>query len=505
MTLLPQTVTIPQTTSTASASSSPAAAAGNGALQEFGDLLSSALETGQAGNSQDRLLKMNAAGLPGTAPRGPGGVAVKATLQTGSPAPVLVMGAAAGTKQLPAPAVAEKKKQQPELEAGEVLGLGTAEVPRIAGPSARPPMTEAQSGVPPGAGVSAASVEAAVLNSRTQEPVAGIIASAPRAIARVSDSALPALPQQAAAKQSEPAAGRPALKKVAAVPNASTDVTNVASPGPLPGTMMPVGQKVAIAQPVAMAGKPAAAAADGPLRTSSSAEPAAAPLEDPISVERASADLPTQVHGMAADITSAPPERARVISMTGTSAAALAGTVAATERSVPPATFVAAQHAAAPSFAEQGPAALPPSGLGAAHTFERLDAGTPWNVTALRTDARNLEVGVQSGSLGWVEVRATTDAMGQVSASLHAQSQIAAQSLASHVDQIAAYAHQHSVTVDQVFLGANTGEGTSHQQQRSEPDTPGTSRHTTPASTPSGGNQDEDSGTRSLSLISVHA
>ncbi len=119
-----------------------------------------------------------------------------------------------------------------------------------------------------------------------------------------------------------------------------------------------------------------------------------------------------------------------------------------------PTTFA---HSTAPVGSSASLPATAP-GWSATHTFERLDTAIAANATPLRTDARSLEVGVQSGSLGWVEVHATTDAQGQISASLHAQSESAAQSLAGHIDHIAAYAQQHAVHVDQVSVGVGSGD-----------------------------------------------
>lgn len=161
-------------------------------------------------------------------------------------------------------------------------------------------------------------------------------------------------------------------------------------------------------------------------------------------------------------------------------------------------------HLAGSTVREDLPPAAAALPTGAAHTFARLDAGAPWNVTALRSDARNLEVGVQSGSLGWVEVRATSDAQGQVSASLHAQSELAAQSLASQVEHITAYAQQHATAVDQVSVGVNTGGGS----QPGDRGTQGYSHRTAEASASTsvsaagGAGEGEDV---SLSLISVRA
>ncbi len=147
----------------------------------------------------------------------------------------------------------------------------------------------------------------------------------------------------------------------------------------------------------------------------------------------------------------------------------------------------------------------PSPGFSAAHTFERLDAGVPWNATPLRADARSLEVGVQSGSLGWLEVRATTDAQGQISASLHAQSDASAQSLSGHIEHIVSYAQQHAATVEQVSVGVNTGDASQQRNHNAPGDNNSDGAAVAPVrmANPTGDTEEVEPG--STSLISVRA
>ena len=140
----------------------------------------------------------------------------------------------------------------------------------------------------------------------------------------------------------------------------------------------------------------------------------------------------------------------------------------------------------------------------AAHTFQQMDAAAPWSITPLRAESRRLEVGVASAALGWVEVRATTDASGHVSASLHAQSDVTTQSLAGQLKEITNYVQGQSVAMSQVSVGVGAGSS-SHREAHSEQPQPA-DVHATPVatSTAMAGDMTYDA-PESLSLISVRA
>jgi hypothetical protein len=87
-----------------------------------------------------------------------------------------------------------------------------------------------------------------------------------------------------------------------------------------------------------------------------------------------------------------------------------------------------------------------------------MDGATSSGAIQLRADARRLEVGVSSGSLGWVEVRATTGPSGRVDATLQAQNDVSAHVLAGQSSEISSYAREHSVQLGQVSVGVGTGE-----------------------------------------------
>ena len=93
-----------------------------------------------------------------------------------------------------------------------------------------------------------------------------------------------------------------------------------------------------------------------------------------------------------------------------------------------------------------------------AQVLQRMDGATSSSVVQLRADARRLEVGVSSGSLGWVEVRATTGAAGRVDATLQAQNDTSAHVLSGQSSEISSYAREHSVQLGQVSVGVGTGD-----------------------------------------------
>jgi hypothetical protein len=90
--------------------------------------------------------------------------------------------------------------------------------------------------------------------------------------------------------------------------------------------------------------------------------------------------------------------------------------------------------------------------------LQRMDGATSSGVVQLRADARRLEVGVSSGSLGWVEVKATTGPAGRVDATLQAQNDASAHVLAGQSSEISSYAREHSVQLGQVSVGVGTGD-----------------------------------------------
>ena len=107
------------------------------------------------------------------------------------------------------------------------------------------------------------------------------------------------------------------------------------------------------------------------------------------------------------------------------------------------------------------------SEAGAAQVLQRMDlAGS--GAVQLRADARRLDVGVSSGSLGWVEVRATTSPSGRVDATLHVQNDASAQALTSQSREISDYAREHSVQLGQVSVGVGTGDSAQRQSHSTD-------------------------------------
>ena len=113
----------------------------------------------------------------------------------------------------------------------------------------------------------------------------------------------------------------------------------------------------------------------------------------------------------------------------------------------------------------------------AAQVLQRMDAAGPSGAVQLRADARRLDVGIASGALGWVEVRATTAASGRVDATLQVQSDSSAHALVSQSREIADYARDHSVSLGELSVGVGTGDGardeskSAHSDRRSGSDT----------------------------------
>ena len=86
-----------------------------------------------------------------------------------------------------------------------------------------------------------------------------------------------------------------------------------------------------------------------------------------------------------------------------------------------------------------------------------MDTAAP-SGAVLRADARHLDVGVSSGELGWVEVRATASSSGRVDAELHVQTNSSAHMLTAQSKEIATYAREHSVELGQLSVGVGTGD-----------------------------------------------
>lgn len=94
----------------------------------------------------------------------------------------------------------------------------------------------------------------------------------------------------------------------------------------------------------------------------------------------------------------------------------------------------------------------------AAQVLQRMDTAAPPGAVQLRVDARHLDIGVSSGVLGWVEVRATASSSGRVDAALHVQTNSSAHMLTAQSKEIATYAREHSVELGQLSVGVGTGD-----------------------------------------------
>jgi hypothetical protein len=139
-----------------------------------------------------------------------------------------------------------------------------------------------------------------------------------------------------------------------------------------------------------------------------------------------------------------------------------------------PPTPPAAQHQVSPNLSpamtagtEKSIATHRPE-AGASQVLERMDLGSSSGAVPLRVDARRLDVGISSGTLGWVEVKATTSASGRVDATLHVQSDASAQVLTSHSRDISDYAREHSVPLGQVSVGVGTGDSAQRQSHSAD-------------------------------------
>jgi hypothetical protein len=106
----------------------------------------------------------------------------------------------------------------------------------------------------------------------------------------------------------------------------------------------------------------------------------------------------------------------------------------------------------------------------AAQVLQRMDMAAPSGAVQLRADARRLDVGVSSGALGWVEVRATTAASGRVDATLHVQNDSSAYALASQSREITNYAREHSVPLGELSVGVGTGDSAREESRNAHND-----------------------------------
>jgi hypothetical protein len=130
----------------------------------------------------------------------------------------------------------------------------------------------------------------------------------------------------------------------------------------------------------------------------------------------------------------------------------------------------AVEHSPVPNFSpiphgtEKGIATHRPE-ASPAQMLQKMDMAASPGVMQLRADARRLDVGVSSSTLGWVEVRATTGPSGRIDATLQTQNDASAHVLASQSSEIASYAREHSVQLGQVSVGVATGDNRQDQSR----------------------------------------
>jgi hypothetical protein len=178
--------------------------------------------------------------------------------------------------------------------------------------------------------------------------------------------------------------------------------------------------------------------------------------------------------------------------------------------SMPPQGQAVVEHQAAPNLSlanlhgtEKEIATHRPD-ASAAQMLQRMDMAASPGMVQLRADARRLDIGFSSGTLGWVEVRATTGPSGRVDATLQAQNDASAHVLAGQSSEISSYAREHSVQLGQVSVGVGTGgsmQGESRSNyhgSRDENATPTGDAVRTPANT-----DQADHTADAVSLISV--
>jgi hypothetical protein len=157
-----------------------------------------------------------------------------------------------------------------------------------------------------------------------------------------------------------------------------------------------------------------------------------------------------------------------------------------------------------PAGAEKSVATHRPE-TGAAQVLQRMDLAGSSDAVQLRADARRLDVGVSSGSLGWVEVRATTSASGRVDATLHVQNDASAQVLTSQSREISDYAREHSVQLGQVSVGVGTGDSAHGQSHSTDAHDGNGPRSRGTAVPPLADTEQTYHGADAVSLISVRA
>jgi hypothetical protein len=138
--------------------------------------------------------------------------------------------------------------------------------------------------------------------------------------------------------------------------------------------------------------------------------------------------------------------------------------------------------------------------------LQKMDMAASPGVIQLRADARRLDVGISSATLGWVEVRATTSPSGQIDATLQTQTVASAHVLASQSSEISNYAREHSVQLGQVSVGVGTGDSaqsessSTHNGSRDEDAPPAGGAVRSPANT-----EQAYHATDAVSLISIRA
>lgn len=111
-------------------------------------------------------------------------------------------------------------------------------------------------------------------------------------------------------------------------------------------------------------------------------------------------------------------------------------------------------------------AAEVPVTVSAAHVLERLDLAAPSPVVT-HNDPRHLAVGVQSTSLGWVEVHAVSTGPGHMEAVIQTQTGTAARELTAQTNDLLAYAREHASSLSQLSVDVDQ-QNQSTAQNRSQ-------------------------------------
>lgn len=148
--------------------------------------------------------------------------------------------------------------------------------------------------------------------------------------------------------------------------------------------------------------------------------------------------------------------------------------------------------------------AMHPRETSATQVLQKMDFAGPSGPVQLRMDARRLDVGVSSGALGWVEVRATTAASGRVDATVHVQNDASAQVLSNQSREISDYAREHSVQLGEVSVGVGTGDN-AQSQSRSANTPDGNETRVRRPERPLADAERTDYAGEAMSLISVRA